>query len=75
VGGEREGAWGEGKGGRNDPNIVCTYEFKKKKKKKSSLSLWEPLWRRHILPGSCTVSFRPVTGRWLPSSLDLLSVF
>jgi hypothetical protein len=23
----------QGKGGRNDPNIVCTYEYNKKRKK------------------------------------------
>jgi hypothetical protein len=38
-GGEREGAeWvvreGVGAGRRNDPNLVCTYEYKIKKKKK-----------------------------------------
>jgi hypothetical protein len=37
VGGIREGAGGVreevGKGRRNDPNIVCKYEFKKAKKK------------------------------------------
>jgi hypothetical protein len=25
--------WERGEGGRNDPNIVCTYEYNKKKKK------------------------------------------
>jgi hypothetical protein len=25
---------GRGEGGRNDPNIVCTYELKKKEKRK-----------------------------------------
>jgi hypothetical protein len=35
-GGERQGGGlrkGVGEGGRNDPNIVCTYELKKKKNK------------------------------------------
>jgi hypothetical protein len=31
VGGVREEV---GEGGRNDPNIVCTYELKKKRKEK-----------------------------------------
>jgi hypothetical protein len=31
LGGKRGG---RGEGGRNDPNIVCTYEYNKKKKKK-----------------------------------------
>jgi hypothetical protein len=46
VGGNGGGG-GRGEGGRNDPNIVCTYELKKKeismeahqKKKKKTLSI------------------------------------
>jgi hypothetical protein len=41
---------GVGFGGRNDPNIVCTYEYnKKRKKKKNNQSKID--WR-HGLSGS-----------------------
>jgi hypothetical protein len=33
-GGEGEEGRGRGEVGRNDPNIVCTYEYNKKRKKK-----------------------------------------
>jgi hypothetical protein len=32
---------GMGEGGRNDPNIVCTYELKKKNKKKKRIPRWQ----------------------------------
>jgi hypothetical protein len=32
--GGRRGKGGSGEGGRNDPNIVCTYEYNLKKRKK-----------------------------------------
>jgi hypothetical protein len=34
------GNWGKGQGkrGRNDPNIICTYEYNLKKKRKKMLN-------------------------------------
>jgi hypothetical protein len=67
-GGEREegrgkgGREGQGEGGRNDPNIVCTYEYNKKRfqmnGRMNSAQLLQDTWAENLHSQVCAIFIR-----------------